>query len=89
MPSERQKAVALGYDKKRDNAPRILAKGAGKLAERILDLARKNNIPINQDTDLIEVLYQLDLDREIPEELYPAIAEILAFVYRLNERRKK
>jgi len=84
----RKKAVALRYDPLKDPAPRVVGKGQGLVAERILQIARDNNIPIHEDPDLVEVLAALELGRLIPEELYAAMAEILAFLYRLNHRAK-
>ncbi|MBI4576535.1 MAG: EscU/YscU/HrcU family type III secretion system export apparatus switch protein [Planctomycetes bacterium] len=81
---ERQLAVALRYHRKRDAAPRIVAKGAGLMAQRILDLARENGVPRHRDDDLVRVLAKLDLDQAIPPRLYGAVAEVLAFVYRMN-----
>lgn len=81
-------AVALKYLKHRDNAPRVAATGRGEIAERILAEARKHNIPIQQDPDLLEVLAKVPLDQEIPPELFQAVAEILAFVYKLNKSRQ-
>jgi flagellar biosynthesis protein len=88
QPSRRSSAAALKYRPPDDGAPRLVAKGTGEIAERILELARENNIPIHEDPDLLTVLSQLDLDKEIPSELYKPIAEILSFVYRVNERAK-
>ncbi len=79
------KAAALRYDGNRDRAPRITAKGRGQIAEKIIDIARENNIPLYEDQNLIQVLDALDVDTEIPPELYRAVAEVLAFVYRLNK----
>jgi flagellar biosynthesis protein len=85
----RRSAAALGYDPDQDDAPRLLAKGQGELADRIIDLARKHGIPIREDRDLVAVLAKLDLSQEIPPELYRAVAELLAFVYRVNDRWKQ
>ena len=82
---ERLTAAAIKYDSKKDPAPRVTAKGRGVVAEKILELARKNNIPIKEDPALVQILYQLDIDDFIPPELYKAIAEILVFVYSLND----
>ncbi len=84
MNGERRKAVALRYERGRDPAPRVTARGAGDLADRILALARENNIPIQRDKALLDALYHLEINEEIPEELYQVVAEILAFVYRMN-----
>ena len=80
----RPKAVALSYDQDSEQAPRVAAKGAGYLAERIIAIAKEHGVEIYEDPDLVEVLSKLDVDREIPEPLFHAVAEVLAFVYRLN-----
>jgi flagellar biosynthesis protein len=87
--SELIKAVALKYDSGRDHAPRVTAQGRGKLAERLVELARREGIPVSEDPDLVEVLAQLDWYQEIPPTLYKAVAEILAFAYRLNRKVKE
>ena len=83
-----KKAVALKYDSKKDNAPRVTAKGTGIIAEKILELAEKEGIPITEDPDLVTALAQLDFYDEIPQELYRAVAEILAFAYSINNKMK-
>jgi flagellar biosynthesis protein len=83
-----QKAVALKYDRKKDDAPKVAAKGKGKVAEKIIELAKKYDIPIKDDPDLVEVLSSLDINQEIPSEIYAAVAELLAFVYSLNSKRR-
>ena len=82
-----QQAVALRYEPKKDQAPKLVGKGRGHLAEKIIELARHHNIPIRQDKNLIQILSRLDLNQEIPDNVYKAVAEILAFVYRLTSRR--
>lgn len=82
----RRKAVALGYDQSADAAPRVTAKGSGLVAERILELARESGVPVHEDPDLMTLLAELDVGVEIPENLYRAVAEVLAFVYRLNQK---
>lgn len=84
-PIKIKKAVAVRYKPEEDSAPRLTAKGRSKIAERILELAQEHGIPIKQDPDLVEVLSRLDLDEEIPPELYVVVAEILAFVYKSNQ----
>jgi flagellar biosynthesis protein len=84
MENDRKKAVALKYEPAKDQAPRITAKGAGRVAEKIIEVAQKEGIPMREDPDLVGALIQLDFDEEIPPELYVAVAEILAFAYRLN-----
>lgn len=84
-PSKRQLAVALRYNEAHEAAPRVLAKGAGGVAQKILDIAKEQNIPVREDPDLVEALAKLDVGSLIPTELYPAVAEVLAFVYRQNQ----
>jgi len=79
-------AAAIRYDSAKDDAPRLTAKGKGHMAEKIIELARKHNIPIRTDQALVHILSKLDLDQHIPPELYRAVAEILAFVYSTNEQ---
>ncbi len=81
----KNKAVALRYDQENSQAPVIIGKGEGLIAERIIALARENNIPIHADADLVEVLSRLKINEEIPPETYLLVAEILAFIYRTNE----
>lgn len=81
-------AAALKYDPKKHAAPVLTAKGRGTIAEKIISLARKNGIPIKEDPSLVQILSKLDIDEQIPPVLYKAIAEILAFVYALNERQR-
>lgn len=81
---QRTQAVALRYDPERDTAPVVLAKGKGEIAEKILELARACQVPVYSDPNLVEVLSKLDLGYAIPPELYKAVAEVLAFVYRIN-----
>ncbi len=85
-PTKRQLAVALRYNEDKDAAPRVLAKGAGNVAQKILDIAEEAKIPVREDPDLVEALAKLDVGSLIPTELYPAVAEVLAYVYRQNQR---
>jgi flagellar biosynthesis protein len=85
--SDRRQAVALRYEPKQDRAPKLVAKGRGYLAEKILELARQYNIPVREDKNLLQILSRLDLNQEIPAEVYQAVAEILAFIYRLSNRQ--
>ncbi len=84
-----KKAVSLQYDPARQEAPVITAKGQGIIAEKIIEIAKKNNIPIKDDPDLIEILSQLELDEQIPPAVYQVIAEIFAFIYDLNTQYRK
>ncbi|MCL2014507.1 MAG: EscU/YscU/HrcU family type III secretion system export apparatus switch protein [Oscillospiraceae bacterium] len=73
------RAVALKYDTKKEPAPIIVASGLGHIAEKIVEAATENNIPVYEDTSLATVLSQLELGQEIPDELYKAIVEIYVF----------
>lgn len=75
-------AVALKWDG--SGAPRVTAKGRGAVAERILELADKHDVPLQHETELVELLVLVDLNREIPQNLYIAVAEIIAFAYSLK-----
>ena len=83
---KKPKAVALKYDQEKDAAPRVTAKGRGFVAEKIIETARAHNVPLHEDKNLVQVLEALDLETEIPPELYRAVAEVLAFIYRLNQK---
>ena len=78
------KAVALKYDHKKDNAPKVIARGRGEIAEKIIEIAKAHNLPLYEDQNLVQILEALELETEIPPELYRALAEVLAFIYRLN-----
>ncbi|QQS35503.1 MAG: EscU/YscU/HrcU family type III secretion system export apparatus switch protein [Ignavibacteriales bacterium] len=88
QPEKIKGAVALGYDAETNSAPAILAKGKGELAERIIKAGEENNIFIQQDEMLFESLYPLTVGDEVPVKVYRAVAEILAFVYKLEEKEK-
>lgn len=82
----KNKGVALKYAKK---APVIVAKGQGKLLEKLLEIAVKNSITIYKDPDLTEVLTLLDIGSEIPEDLFVAVSEVLAYCYKINSTFKE
>lgn len=82
----RKEAIALSYNPTDSNGPKVIAKGKGKIAENILENADIHNIPIYEDPNLVELLGQLDLNETIPEDLYQAVAEVFAFIYRLDEQ---
>jgi len=82
-----KKAAALRYAQNKERSPRVVAKGRGKIAEKIVALAEQHQVPLVEDRHLIQMLEALDVDTEIPPELYQAVAEVLVFVYRLNQSR--
>lgn len=87
--NRRPGAVALRYEPKEpyfDMAPRLVAKGEGLLADRMLALARQHHIPVEQDPDLFAALAPLDVNKVIPPELFKAVAVVLAALYRANRQ---
>jgi len=81
-----KKAVALKYDKGKNPAPHLSAKGRGFLAEKIIEVAREHNIPIHQDADLVTILETVEIEQEIPMEVYAVVAEIFAYIYKANKK---
>ena len=86
-PRAEKKAVALKYDQARDRAPRVTAKGRGHVAENILASAQRNTVPVYQNKTLVNLLMALELDREVPPELYHSIAEVMAYIDRMDRER--
>ena len=82
-------AAALQYDQRKDVAPKVVARGQGAIAEKIIALAKQKGIPIQSDPGLVQILSKLDIDEAIPVELYRVVAEILAFVYNTNSRYRE
>lgn len=82
----KRRAVALRYREDQEHAPRVLAKGGGPVADRIIALAREHGVPLHEDKDLVTLLGALEIDAEIPPMLYHALAEVLAQLYRANAR---
>lgn len=80
----RKKAVALRYKAEKDEAPVVVAKGKGSVAEKIMEMAQQHGVPMQEDASLVEVLSKLELDQKIPAELYQLVAEILSFVYQAD-----
>ncbi len=78
--------VALEYNPESDEAPRVIATGRGEIAHRILEIAQANQIPIREDPILAQALSLVDLEEEIPPELYAVVAEVLGWVYRLRNK---
>lgn len=85
----RKTAVALQYDRARTGAPKIVAKGNGLIAERLVQMAREHQIPVVEDKLLVEMLDQLSVNQEIPPELYQVVAEILVSIYRTEAKLKQ
>ncbi len=83
-PETRHLAVALTYEK--PAAPRVVAMGRGWLGEKIIETARAHGVPLRQDAALAEALATIELDTEIPEDLYRAVAEVIGFVLKMNAR---
>ena len=94
MPSENQdpsktrrlQAAALQYDQERHEAPVIVAKGSSAVAERIVALAKKHDIPLQRDPELLQILMKLEINQEIPENVFHAVAEVLPMVYKANRK---
>ena len=85
-----KKATALKYDDTKDNAPKAMAQGSGVRANNIIKIAEQNGIPIKKDEDLVNMLSQIELNQEIPVELYKAVSEIFSFVYEMsNDNQNK
>ncbi|MEW9697740.1 EscU/YscU/HrcU family type III secretion system export apparatus switch protein [Paenibacillus sp. SI8] len=88
-PTPLKKAVALRYSPEAQKAPTIVAKGKGHMADSILQKAKENGVPIQEDSSLVEVLSKLELDQEIPPELYQLVAEVLSFIYRSDNKLRQ
>lgn len=94
MPDEKEKqkvktAVALAYDPNEDGAPKVIASGKGALAEKIIEQAKDNKIPVHEDDKLAETLSRLEIGEMIPPELYEVVAEILVFVDAMDKIKAK
>lgn len=79
--------MALGYDAARDEAPRVLAAGRGELAETLINIAKKHDIPVHTDHPLASALVKLEIGAAIPPDMYAAVAEVLAFLWRLEQEK--
>jgi flagellar biosynthesis protein len=82
---KKNSAIALKYDPLSGRAPTIVAKGHGEIAEKIIELAQEHDVHIHQNPELLDVLIRLELGDEIPEALYRAIAEVIAFAYNIKK----
>lgn len=86
--TQREVAVALAYEKGEDAAPRVVAKGYGLVAQRIVELAGEHGVVIDTNAELAEALARVELDELIPVELYKAVAEVIGYVLRTRERMR-
>jgi flagellar biosynthesis protein len=82
-------AVAIRYDVEKDKAPLIIATGRGTVADEILRVAEENKIPLYEDKKLVEMLSRVELETEVPPELYVLVAQVLFFVYKLDKMAQK
>ncbi|QDY82168.1 FhlB domain-containing protein [Paenibacillus polymyxa] len=82
--SSMKKAVALKYTPGESEAPIVVAKGSGRIADSILEKAKEHGVPVQEDAALVEVLSKLDLDEQIPAELYQLVAEVLTYIYQMD-----
>jgi len=89
VAKDKRTAIAMRYDIDKDVAPVILAAGRGDFAEEILKVAEDNRIPFYEDKGLADLLLKLEVDTEVPQELYLLVAEILAFIFRLDQMASK
>src|SRR5699024_11485825 len=86
MNEKRKKAVALNYSNTKQSAPKITATGKGLIADKILEKAKAHQVPIVDDASLVELLGELDINQTIPEELYQAVAEVFAYIYKTDRK---
>ncbi|WP_129408279.1 EscU/YscU/HrcU family type III secretion system export apparatus switch protein [Marinitoga lauensis] len=84
-----KKVVAIKYEEFKDEVPTIIAKGVGAIAEKIIEIAKENNIPVLKNTKTVNELYSLDIPSEIPEDMYFIVAKIIAYVMQLNEKKEE
>ena len=82
----KKKAVALQYDKEKNQAPVVGAKGEGKTAQKIIQIAKENGVPLKKDEDLVELLSKIELNKEVPPQMYKAIAEVFSFIYSITKK---
>ncbi|HIJ84680.1 MAG TPA: hypothetical protein HPQ00_10835 [Magnetococcales bacterium] len=88
-PLQRRQAVALRYQRGRDSSPRVTASGKGRIAEIIMKKAEEAGVALMEDPDLVSVLGKIPVGQTIPPPLYRAVAEVLAYVYRINKKFDK
>ena len=83
-----KKAASLQYEQNKENAPKLTAKGNGAIAYNIIDIAKQHNIPIKKDEDLLSMLSTIEINEEIPTQLYKAVAEIFSFIYEISNEKQ-
>lgn len=83
-----KQAASLKYEQEKTNAPKLTSYGKGSIAYNIIDVAKQNNIPIKKDEDLLQMLSQIEVNEEIPTELYKAVAEVFSFIYGISNDKK-
>ena len=88
MKDKRKEAIALSYQSDNEAAPKVVAKGAGYIAENIMEKAKDHQVPIQEDSTLVELLSELNINEQIPEELYHVVAEVFAFIYKADKDYK-
>ncbi|MDR7074549.1 EscU/YscU/HrcU family type III secretion system export apparatus switch protein [Fictibacillus barbaricus] len=89
MKQNKKEAIALTYNAHEAQAPVVIAKGKGEIAEKILNTASSHDIPIQEDPSLVHLLSKLEIGESIPEELYEVVAELFAFIYQLDKEAGK
>lgn len=89
MKEKKPLVAAIKYEVEKDHAPRLLAKGQGEIADKIMDIARELDIPTYKDEKLVRQLHHLSLGEEIPPELYQVVAEVLAFIVDLDMKEER
>ncbi len=87
MAEENDIAVAVKYDREKDNAPKVVAKGLRLRAEKIRAIAKEYGIPVMRNVGLANALFRVEVGEEIPEDLYDAVAEVLTFVFSLQQEQ--
>lgn len=84
-----KRVIALRYQPEQELAPRVIAKGSGDIARQIIERAVEHGIPLQEDPTLVQLLSKIELEHQIPPELYRVVAEVLSFVYRMELRAKE
>ncbi|GEL75893.1 EscU/YscU/HrcU family type III secretion system export apparatus switch protein [Tenuibacillus multivorans] len=83
---QRKEVIALGYNSQDDEAPKVVAKGKGLIAEEILEIADQADVPIYEDETLMQLMDEININEKIPEDLYQAVAEVFAFIYQTDKK---